>query len=507
MTVSRCSVLVIGLAAILTGSDSSLGQSTTLEGLDRSIRAHTQQEHFAESFWGIKIESLDNGRVLFEHNADRLLQPASTAKIFTAALALDRLGPQFRLRTSFYAKEPPSRSGTLNGDLFVYGRGDVSFSARFHDGDDTASFAPIIEAVKRAGIRQIRGGLVGDVTYFRGPPFGAGWTWDDLQSDYGAEVTALSYEDNVVDLILTPGSATGSTCRIQTHPQTACLTFVNRTITVDSGDPRLIELYRPNGGNGFYVTGQLPIGGTNWIDAIPVHAPPLWFIEQLQRTLKTNQIRIRRPPRIIDWLSPLDERPDYARMVEVAFVESPPMEEVVRVMMKQSQNLYAQTILLQVGHHRQSLQSQSNPGITTEQAGIAELQDFIAEAGIPSRNVELEEGSGLSRRALVTPNALVALLRYMAQHRYSEAFQASLPVAGVDGTLRRRMIGTSAQGRVRAKTGTLAHVHTLAGYVTTAAGERLVFAFMLNNLPEASAYVSSDLDTLVILLASLRERS
>jgi D-alanyl-D-alanine carboxypeptidase/D-alanyl-D-alanine-endopeptidase (penicillin-binding protein 4) len=193
----------------------------------------------------------------------------------------------------------------------------------------------------------------------------------------------------------------------------------------------------------------------------------------------------------------------------MAAAESPPLAELVRQMMKASQNLYAQALLLQVGRHRQSPQSLlPDPHETAEQAALAELRDFIAEAGIAAKAVQLDDGAGLSRRSLVTPNALVDLLKYMDGHRCAGAFRSSLPVAGIDGTLRQRMIGTAAEGCVQAKTGMLANVYTLSGYVTTVAGERLAFAFMLNNhTPESSAAASADLDALAILLASLEDHS
>ncbi|MCL4176761.1 MAG: D-alanyl-D-alanine carboxypeptidase/D-alanyl-D-alanine-endopeptidase [Verrucomicrobia bacterium] len=509
MIISRSTLLAIALAITAAGSDTLPVPPATPQSLAASVRQHLVQDRFARAFWGIKIESLDTGQILFEHHADKLLKPASNAKLFTAALALDRLGPDRRLRTSCFARQLPSRSGTLPGDLYIYGRGDFSFAARFHDGDYSASLAPLVETLKQTGIRRIRGGLVGDATYFNGPPFGAGWTWDDLQHYYGAEVSALTHEDNVVDLFFRPGPKLGSGCSIETRPRTSYLTFVNRTTTASADSTRALQLHIPPGENVVYVTGHLPLGTTNWIDAAPVRNAPLWFVSQLQDQLEQHQIRVGRPPRTVDWLSPPSERPHYGQLVEVATVESPPLSELVRQMMKSSQNLYAQSLFLQVGQHRQSLQNPSpEPPQTTEQAAMAELTAFLAEAGIPAGSVNLDEGSGLSRRALVTPNAIVELLKYMDRHRNADLFRASLPIAGVDGTLSRRMNQTAAQGRVQAKTGTLAHVFALSGYVTTAAGERLVFSLMLNNIsPASNAEARSDLDHLAILLASLDERT
>jgi D-alanyl-D-alanine carboxypeptidase/D-alanyl-D-alanine-endopeptidase (penicillin-binding protein 4) len=223
--------------------------------------------------------------------------------------------------------------------------------------------------------------------------------------------------------------------------------------------------------------------------------------------LTQEHVRIGKPPRTLDWLSPADARPDYSRLVEIAAVDSPPLAELVRQMMKPSQNLYAQALLLQVGRERQNHQpSMLIPARNTEEFAIAELGDFLVELGIPTNSVKLDDGAGLSRRAMVTPNAIVALLKRMDRHQYAEVFQSSLPVAAVDGTLRDRMNDTPAAGRVRAKTGALAHVYTLSGYATTATGERLVFSFMLNH-PASTTEARSDLDFLAVLLAALEERS
>src|SRR5262249_7835816 len=153
-------------------------------------------------------------------------------------------------------------------------------------------------------------------------------------------------------------------------------------------------------------------------------------------------------------------------------------EEVVRQMMKPSQNLYAQLLLLQVGIRSRPVNAGSQ---TSEEAGLAELKKFLREAGINPAEVLLEEGSGLSRGALVTPNAIVRLLQFMDRHRYAATFREALPVAGVDGTLRNRFKQTIVTGKARAKTGTLSYVNTLSGYVSTAAGEPLAFSIMLNN--------------------------
>ena len=174
-------------------------------------------------------------------------------------------------------------------------------------------------------------------------------------------------------------------------------------------------------------------------------------------------------------------------------------------MLKPSQNLYAQLLLLQVGAGSQKREDKNQ---TTEEAGIAELQRFAAEAGIQRGELLFDEGSGLSRRALVTPYAIVELLKFMGRHRYADIYREALPIAGMDGTLRNRMKGTAAERNVRAKTGTIGNVNTLSGYVTTADGERLAFSFMLNAYDaDSKNTLKDDLDPIAVMLAEFKGRS
>src|ERR1051326_806006 len=463
----RCRVGLLSVCAFLplaAAEPKGPAPAESLPELQRRIAEHLAQPRFEAALWGVKIVSLDSGATVFESNPSKRLKPASNAKLFTAALALDRLGPAFRVKTSVYSHTRPDPSGVVRGDLTVFGRGDCTLAARFNDGDHARSLEPLVSALLAAGVRRVEGDLVGDESYFRGPPLGSSWAWDDLQNYYGAEVSALTQEDNVVDLVFKSGPRVGAPCEIAAGPPTTFLTFVNRSRTVAAGGPRRISLYRPLDSNTVYVSGSLP-AGTNWTDAVSVHQPALWFVTRLKEDLERRGVRVSGKPRAVNWLAV--DRPDPAALVEVASVESRPLSEMLPKMLKPSQNLYAQLLLLQVGRRRNDDETQ-----TTEEAGIAELNRFSREAGIKAGDMFFDEGSGLSRTALVTPNAVVQLLVHMDRHRASRIYREALPLAGVDGSLRNRMKGTAAAGNVQAKTGTISCVQTLSGYVTTAARER-----------------------------------
>src|ERR1051325_11310831 len=284
----------------------------TLASLQTRLTEHVSQPRFDAGIWGVKVVSLDSGRTLFEHNAGKLLKPASNAKLYTGALALDRLEPDYRIKTSLYSTARPSKWGMLVADLIVRGRGDPTFAARFHDGDSSHVLDPLVQALVDAGVKRIKGDLIGDESYFRGPPLGSGWMWDDLQYYYGAEVSALTAQDNVVDLILKPGARVGEPCQVSASPATPYLTFINRTETVANGGKRAIaDPYRPLGQNVVYLSGTLPIDGTNHTDAVAGHDPARWFVTLFQGALARRGITLTGQLRTANWLDrqarPLDD--------------------------------------------------------------------------------------------------------------------------------------------------------------------------------------------------------
>jgi D-alanyl-D-alanine carboxypeptidase/D-alanyl-D-alanine-endopeptidase (penicillin-binding protein 4) len=484
-----------------SGRDGS-DQALTLNDLRSEITAHLTQEKFNEAIWGIKVISLESGVTLYETNALKLLKPASNAKVFTAALALDKFDPGFRIRTSILAAEKPGTDGVLKGDLIVYGRGDPSIAARFQNGSYTNLLDRLVQGIRDAGIKRIEGDLVGDDTYFKGPRAGSGWTWDDLQFYYGAEVSALSFQDNVVDLFLQPGPRVGARCELRLKPQTDYLEFVNRTRTTETNVPASITVHRPLGERRVYLEGSLPRNHGTLVEAVTVPDPALWFATMLREELAKQGIAVAGKVRSRSW----PEVPTApAAFKEIASIDSAPVSEIVAKMLKPSQNLYAQLLLLQAG-----AQSRNNDN-TSEARGLHELRAFLKRAGVSVEEVLLEEGSGLSRASLVTPNSLAAVLKFMAAHSRAELFRQALPAPG-EGTLRNRFSDwkdAPGPGRtLRAKTGTIRYVNTLSGYLQTQAGEPLAFAIMLNAYDNNSLTPSRDeVEAVVRLLARLKEKA
>ena len=476
----------------------------TLAELQQRLTAHIAQPKYDAALWGVKIVSLDSGKTLFEHNPQKLCSPASNCKLYTVALALDRLGADYRIKTSLYAKAKPAKSGRLGGDLIVYGRGDPTINARLHSNDICQALEPLVVALTNAGVKRIAGDLVADESYFRGPPFGSGWMCDDLEYYYGAEISALTINDNTLQALVKPGPRVGAPCHIALSPATAWLTFSNRTETVGKEVKRAIHFYRPLEDNVIYVSGRMPIDDAGCTNEVTLHNPAGLFGSFFKQALARHGVKVSGKLRTVNWLDRQANPVNYGNLVELGSMESLPMRDLAREVQKPSQNLYTDLLLAHVGENSRA--ADSKPDETSEDLGVRELNKFLAEAGIKKGETFFEEGSGLSRDNLATPSATVALLQFMNRHKYADAYVAALPIAGVDGTLKSRMKGTPAAGNVRAKTGTLHWANSISGFVTTAGGEHLVFSLMLNRYYELRP-ARGDLDTIVVMLAGFTGRT
>ncbi|GBC82030.1 D-alanyl-D-alanine carboxypeptidase [bacterium HR10] len=466
----------------------------TVKQLQRRIEEILQRPEFATTRWGILVESLDRGRVLVQHDAHQLFTPASNVKLYTTAAALVRLGPDFRFRTSVYAQAPPDERGHLEGDVILYGRGDPNLSTRTLTGGYLTPFYSLADQLVRAGVREIFGDIVGDESYFVGPRLGVGWEWDDLQWYYGAEVSALSVDDNFVDLIVRPGEREGEPVRVILSPPSSYLTIVNRAVTTAVGTAQQIAIERGLQDNVLEIRGTMPQESLGYRAAIAVHHPALYAAALFREALLRRGIRVHGRAVAVDWKERRARPLDLSRMVELAYVESPPLREEIRVLNKISQNLHAELLLRVLGAELK--------GEGSDEKGLEVIWEFLAEIGARTSGVRIRDGSGLSRLNLIAPATTVDLLRFMDRHEYGAIFRESLPIAGTDGTLERRMRGTPAEGNVRAKTGTLAYTYTLSGYVTTVRGERLVFSVMVNHHTGEAAHALAALNELCATLAA-----
>ncbi len=464
----------------------------------------------APAIVGIKVSSLDTGKILFEENAAKLLRPASNMKLYTVATALDRLSPDYRFVTSVYAPARPDAAGTVHGDLTIYGRGDPSIAARFNNGNYFKGIDDLAARIVAAGVKRIEGDLVGDETYFAGPPYGAGWDWDDLQWWYGAEVSALTSNDNALDLSVKPAAKVGAPGVITTGPPDPLLTIFNRVTTAEKGTRRDLTVYRGLGGDEVWISGSIALDDRGYSAGLGISRPALLFSYLLRSSLAQHGVTITGKTRTVaPSVSANTRNPEPAgpAPIELTSLQSPPLSLIAAQTLKPSQNLYTELILRTLGKVALPPGSAVNTDRTSDAAGIEVVKTFLREAGVSPPTLVLTDGSGLSRNDMVTAEATLQLLTYMHRHRYASVFRDALPIAGVDGTLRNRFKGTLAENNLRAKTGSLSSAASLSGYVITAAGENLVFSIMVNNFPEDVEPRAICIDPIAVLLASFAGKS
>ncbi|HEV7472560.1 MAG TPA: D-alanyl-D-alanine carboxypeptidase/D-alanyl-D-alanine-endopeptidase [Pyrinomonadaceae bacterium] len=454
--------------------------------------------------WGVCVISMTDGSVVFERNSDKLFTPASNMKIYTTGVALDLLGVNYRWRTSVYTNGPPDANGTIKSDLILYGRGAPDLVARSKD-EDRGSLAKLADDLYARGVRSVKGNVVGDESYFRGDPLGDGWQWTDLQWYFGAEASALSINGNEIDVNLVPSSKAGQPPEVRTSDTENYITVQNRMAAGDRAARSTIGLHRGLSDNNLEVWGEFAPGTKGFGARLSVHKPALWAAKLFAEALRARGIKVEGETLSRDSRMPIAERFDPARAVELAFVESQPLSEIARRTNKESNNLYAELILRTLGRERgemAALPASVGHERGDDEAGLAVIRVWLGRAGIPSSNLALHDGSGLSRLDLVTPESSARLLFSLAGTASAQVFKESLPIAGRDGTLAGRLKPLA--NSVSAKTGSLTYDNSLSGYLTTSKGELLAFSIMCNDQTGSGDSIRL-IDQTVALLADLSD--
>lgn len=496
---SHIHAVVLGM--ILAGASwlptSALGQSTPAE-LARQIDQLLAVDSLSNAWWGVAVMDLETGEELYAENAGRSFIPASNTKLYTSAAALDHFGPEYRYVTRVFS-DGPVTDGVLRGNIIVRGSGDPTIGGRFNDGDLTATFRAWADSLKARGITRVEGDLIGDDDVFDDVALGYGWSWDDELYWYSAELGGLVFNDNCVDVSIV-SRGLGQPGMVTWEPaNTSYIQVVNQSLTVPA-DSSLREGYaRPRGTNTLYLSSLVPEGRTD-NESLTVSNPTLYFAHVLRETLVAEGISVGGVAVDVDDLS---VKPDSARLVTLATHHSPTLAEIVAVVNKRSQNLYADQVLKTLGTLEPVEPSRRLAG--SARRGVEVAEETYERAGIDAHRLQLVDGSGLSRQNLVTPSMTLALLRYMWQHEgegVREAYLASLPIGGVDGTLQYRFRSQPlARGNVRAKTGTVSNASALSGYVTTRSGTPLAFSVMVNHYTIPTRHVRTIQDELVEILA------
>ena len=444
------------------------------------------------------IADAESGELVFQHNGLKLFVPASNTKLFTTALALMRLGPDYRFSTTVLAERAPDEAGRVRGSLILVGGGDPNLSGRVIPYQKTASTGDPLTAIKQladqviaAGVRRVDGEIVGDDTAYVWAPHPDGWAMDDALWEYGAPVSALTLNDNAVTVTITPGDQPGDPARLSVSPGVDYYQIDNRTITT-AGSERKFHIDRDPGSRQLRLWGEIPAKSVPRKMLLGVDDPARFAAMALRDELVARGVAIVGPAvarhRYPNEVPDLEERDPHLAPVgtPVARLLSAPLLDDLRVTNKVSQNLHAELALRAV--------AKVERGIGSREAGIAELEEFLTEIGVDEAEYAITDGSGLSRLNLVAPSALVKLLRYVYASPQRENWISLLPVGGDDGTLSARFTGSAAAGRVHAKTGTLSHVSALSGYARKPSGKTLVFAILVNNYRGSSSEIRATID-------------
>jgi len=432
--------------------------------------ANSLASHTRNGKWGAIIVSLTRGDTLFAQSADDMMQPASTMKMYTSALALDHFGPDFSFHTPVLRDGTIGPDGTLAGNLYLRGVGDPSLSSRFwHDEEPMDVLAKQIAA---AGIKRVRGDIIGDATAFDDKLVPDGWKSSYLGAAYAARVSALSLNENLVWIVAKPE---GNKASVSLDPATTTIPLEGSVRLTGGSGGRISASKRPDGT--ITVRGWIGSSSGPRKYSFVVDNPALFATGALRASLQKVGV-------IVDGQTRLAPTPSSA--VQIAAVASPPLAQIVGEMDRESINVYAELLFRATAH------------ATLDQVGSAEtalatLREFFSKkVGTSPNVVNVADGSGLSLLDYVTPRSMVQLLGYAHRADWGPAFHAALPVDGESGTLKRRAKGTPARGNLHAKTGTTNTIAALGGYVTAKNGEVLAFSLIYNGADRWNAKTAMD---------------
>lgn len=429
---------------------------------------------------GVVVESLSTGEVLYERNRNIAFVPASNFKLIVSAAALDCFGPDHRFYTSIYITAEVDSSGTLDGDVVIVGGGNPVLS--------TTDLKSIVEDIKNLGIKRITGNIVADSSLFDDLPLGQGWSWDYEPYYYAAQISALNLDRNVVKVQVRPGVKPGDPAYVSLNPSSGFMTVKTTAVTGATGSENTLYIDRERGKNKIRVSGSIPMDYNGvFVEPITMENPALYTATMFRELLSQSGIKV-------DGTATCGLKPDNAQLIVKH--QSPPLSDILPLLNKPSDNLIAEVLFKSLGARFKGRGAAAN-------AEKVEL-DFLSKIGADTKAIAINDGSGLSRLNYVTPGNLIVLLRFMWNHEHSKVYIKSLPVAGVEGTLRSRMKGTAAEGNVRAKTGYVSRASCLSGYVTTSDGVPLVFSIMMNGHMCPNSEAKRVQDSICALLAGLK---
>jgi len=501
--------LGLGHRAVVEDAVSQNGQGAYLEGAGMSgdTEDHTVEANkvlIAEmldgiltdsrldgALTGVSIRHAGSGELLYTHMGDIRLHPASNMKLLTAAAALEVLGEDYRFTTEVWS-DGDIVNGVLTGNLYLKGKGDPTLMQ-----EDLTRLA---KDLKEKGIKRIEGHLVGDDSWYDDIRLSRDMDWSDEPYYYGAQVSALTlspntdYDAGSVIVEVRPASSSGRQAEVTLAPATDYITVVNRTQTVSRNGANTIKLDREHGTNRIIVEGTIPVGGSVIREWMSVWEPTGYAMDVFRQSLSAEGITTSNviSPEPLTGVVPADA-------TLLTSKQSIPLSELIIPFMKLSNNLHGEHLTKEMGRVIY--------GEGSWEQGLQVIKDTVASLGVDTSTIMLRDGSGISHLTMIPADELSKLLYTIQSREWYPLYERSLPVAGAadrieGGSLRWRLIGTAAQGNVRAKTGSLSTVSTLSGYVTTRDGEKLIFSILINNYLVTS--VRAIEDEIVKALAGMR---
>ena len=497
------------------GAAASAGPAV-LKPLDARIAAVLGSADLGRGFWGIEVTSLSTGKVLYSQNADKLFTPASNTKLFTTAAALALIGSDYKFHTTVETSGTLDRYGRLNGDIVLVGHGDPNLSGRElpYDLRTQRNDHPIqvleslADTLVQKGVKYVDGDIVADDSFFAFERYGEGWSQDDLVWSDGAPVSALTINDNVIFVNVLPADRPGEKAFVSVVPFADYYHLDNRIMTTPAGTGRKFFVNREPGSTTLTLWGNMPLDDPGVNEALAIEDPADFAAALFRQLLEKRGIAVYGRQRTkhtelatLSTFSVTAVAPSHggsggqstsisnALPIVLASYQSKPLLDDIRVVNKVSQNLHAEILLRLLGRERGTA--------GTVEGGLEVLRGFLNQAGVPNDQYVFYDGSGLSRQNLVTPHAIVHLLRFAASQPWGAAYRSTFPVAGIDGSLSDRLNAARLQGRVFAKTGSLGGVKALSGYATTDSNDTVVFSILSNNLNLPPKRVTDTVDRLV----------
>ncbi len=449
--------------------------------------------------WGFCAVDLATGEVWKHAHSNLSLIPASTLKPLTTATALSVLGSEYRFKTQVQISGSIDSAGILNGNVVLMGGGDPTpGSDRFGESVSLDSvFAMVLKALQSKGIRTVSGRIVADASVFGSQPVIPSWQYEDLGNAYGAPPAGISLYENSLTFVITPGRKPGEPAPVGAIiPEAPYLGIINQVTTGPRGSGEQVEVGGTPWSNSRILTGTVPAGVKSIAVRGAMPDPPFQAAFMLHNFLVTHGISIQLPPttdRLMQWSGEHDTLPRTLLME----YQSPPLKDIVYQINMRSVNLFAEALACAVGR------TVNGEGTTT--AGLRVAESFLMERKINTEGLRLRDGSGLSRKNLVTAEALALMLASCTRESWYPEYYASFPVAGESGSVASMFRKSKAKGNLRAKSGTLEGVRGYCGYATNAGERKLAYVLIINNYTCSQSEITKEMEWLLSILCSSDE--